>query len=61
MDRLFGIHALHRLARYLSILLYPKAWVVTNDRWTDHGRHSRQARVAEENYLKLSSSTRRHP
>ena len=55
------MHALHRLARYLSILLYPKAWVVTNDRWTDHGRHSRQARVAEENYLNLSSSTRRHP
>ena len=56
------MHALHRLARYLPILpyYYYKAWVVTNDRWTDHGRHSRQARVAEENYLKLSSSTR-HP
>jgi len=23
-----------------------KAWVVTNDRWTDHGRHSRQVREA---------------
>ena len=42
-------------ATYLS---YLKAWVVTNDRWTDHGRHSREAREAG---LPESSWATRHP
>ena len=53
--RTLPIYPTYLSTAYLS---YLKAWVVTNDRWTDHGRHSRQVHEAG---LPESSWATRHP